>query len=244
MAGAALAKDGYIYLYKDTRTSAPTSAPTIAPTALSLVSPVTTDPPGKRPWTSISMSDDGLNVVAVDKGGLIYTSADGGSTWVSNPATGNQTWTGVASSGNGQGLVAVTADGAIYTSTDAGLSWTSQPNVPASQNWTSVTCTGDGQTMVATADNGLVYTSTDGGVTWSSTTSPSGNRAWSSVDSSSSGTIQIAAEKVERRCSRVWMDESCMVWRHVGSGRLGSTVAWIWGQTGGSSSRGGGMLLT
>ena len=130
-----------------------------------------------RVWRSVASSADGNRLVAVvgdysvtagvsaGTSGQIYTSSDGGSTWV--PRESDRYWWSVASSGDGSKLVAVDygygTGGYIYTSTDYGVSWTPR----ASQaGWTTVVSSVDGMRLAALEKSGTLSTSVDGGVNW------------------------------------------------------------------------------
>lgn len=77
-------------------------------------------------WSSVACSADGGKIVASVYHGLIYTSTNSGTSWITNnvPTTN---WNCVASSADGTKLVAVfgnsTTGGGIYTSTNFGVTW-------------------------------------------------------------------------------------------------------------------------
>jgi photosystem II stability/assembly factor-like uncharacterized protein len=130
-------------------------------------------------------------LVAVEFGGLIYTSADAGLTWTPRDASRN--WYSVASSSDGTKLVAVVQGGLIYTSTDSGATWFARNT---SRNWSSVASSSDGTRLVAAVDFGFIYTSTDSGVTWTARAADA-DRSWSGVASSSDGSKLAAVEYID-----------------------------------------------
>ena len=79
-----------------------------------------------KSWTAIASSADGFRLVAstatrpdVADGGSLYTSADGGVTWLLNSegtVGGRKAWTAVASSDDGRHLAGAATDDAIFLS--------------------------------------------------------------------------------------------------------------------------------
>jgi hypothetical protein len=144
-----------------------------------------------RVWQSVASSADGNYLVAVVKGGLIYTSTDAGANWNARAGTGN--WQSVASSADGNKLVAVDYGGLIYTSIDAGMSWTTCVTTVCAtpRNWQSVASSADGSKLVAAVYGGQIYTSIDSGVTW---VAQAASGQWYAVASSADGSKLIAAD--------------------------------------------------
>ncbi len=157
-------------------------------------------------WSSIACSADGRKLVAVIKGGPIYTSTDGGVTWMATSAPITN-WTAVACSADGIKIVAAAAvydgsqyasGGPIYVSGNSGASWTST-DAP-STNWAAVASSADGSQMVAvaggrvvfvtSAPDGPIYRSMDSGATWTAAGAPSVD--WTSVAASADGTTLAA----------------------------------------------------
>jgi len=68
-----------------------------------------------RNWYAVASSGDGSKLVAVVRGGQIYTSTDSGVTWT--PRDSNRMWQSVASSDNGSKLVAAVSSRQLYAST-------------------------------------------------------------------------------------------------------------------------------
>ena len=154
------------------------------------------NPPGGALWHAIAVSSDGTRIVAVERGGYIYTSADSGTTWIQRIAVGNRAWTAVASSSDGTKLVAVddlgtTSNGGyIYTSADSGVAWTQRTAVGA-RSWSGVASSSDGTRLAAADNGGYIYTSADSGATWTKRTG-AGEGLWNAIASSSNGTRLVA----------------------------------------------------
>jgi hypothetical protein len=133
---------------------------------------------------SICPSADGT-MLAATISGIIYTSTNSGTTWVSRVAGSV-----AGSSADGNKLVAFFPAGGIYTSTNAGVTWT-QTGAPTSAYWGRLASSADGCVLVAgIATNGPIYVSTNSGTFWTQTTAPSNN--WGSIALSADGS-QVAA---------------------------------------------------
>ena len=142
------------------------------------------------PWYYVASSADGSKLAGATSSGGIYTSADGGTTWVSNNIA-PKSWRGIASSANGNNLAATVNGGGIYFSIDSGGTW-QQAGAP-SQTWGRIACTPDGTKMVTQglgATGQRIYRSDNYGITWSQTASAS--RYWYSVATSTDG-LKLAA---------------------------------------------------
>ena len=143
-----------------------------------------------RSWHSMASSADGSKLVAVDTGGLIYTSTDSGVTWT--PHDSNRAWWSVASSADGSKLVAAVVGGQIYTSTDSGQTWTARDS---NRGWVAIASSADGVELVAAVSFGQLYTSNDSGATW---TARESTRRWQSVASSADaaklGVVEYTAQ--------------------------------------------------
>jgi photosystem II stability/assembly factor-like uncharacterized protein len=139
---------------------------------------------GVKDWQSIATSANGLKLVAVVYGGLIYTSTDGGVTWTERAASlGNKNWQCVASSADGVKLVAAANGDYIYTSSDSGVSWTQQLDSSTAQ-WSDISSSADGTLLAAVAENS-VYVSNNSGVNWNSQYISPEN--WKCITSSANG---------------------------------------------------------
>ncbi|NBU11450.1 MAG: hypothetical protein EBS84_20975, partial [Proteobacteria bacterium] len=145
-----------------------------------------------RGWCAIASSADGSKLVALDSGGLIYTSTDFGVTWTPQAGAGARAWNAVASSADGTKLVATANNGQIYTSTDSGTNWVAHET---NREWRCVASSADGSTLVAGVENGQLYTSTDSGQTW---TARESGRIWLGVACSADGTKMVAVAPYDR----------------------------------------------
>lgn len=111
-------------------------------------------------WESLASSADGLHLIAADYSGLgsVYTSADGGNTWVSNSVSAislGHSWSAVAMSADGKKMAAGDWDegpAALYTSTDSGLIWQSN-NAPLVA-WESLAMSADGNRITGVVGYG------------------------------------------------------------------------------------------
>lgn len=101
-------------------------------------------------WESIASSANGMKLVAAGQPqatnpAVIYTSADGGASWVSNSLPRLNNFVSVASSADGSRLAVVGGEylsGPIYISTNSGELWV-QTSAPIT-NWCSVASSADG----------------------------------------------------------------------------------------------------
>ncbi len=117
-------------------------------------------------WTSMDMSANGSNAVAVAYGGGIYLSTNGGVNWSVSSMAPSTNWFSVACSASGSNIVAAATGGRIYTTSNFGASWTPQTGAPAT-NWYAVVSSADGRKLAADGLGGVgLYTSGDFGVTW------------------------------------------------------------------------------
>ena len=122
---------------------------------------------GSKCWTSISSSSDGTKLAIVDDGcsdgGDIYTSSDGGETWIDrshNFDGGSITdlrWSSIASSYDGQHLAAVAIDtNYVYLSNDQGATWRMSGGVDGPISLSRVVSNSDGSNIA------VVTTTADG----------------------------------------------------------------------------------
>ena len=128
---------------------------------------------GSRSWHGVA-THDGVTVYAVEYGGVIYKSADGGATWAAL-SSGSRYWYGVATH-DGVTVYAVVYGGVIYKSADGGATWAALSS--GSRYWYGV-ATHDGVTLYAVVRGGVIYKSADGGATWAALSS--GSRYWYGV---------------------------------------------------------------
>ena len=159
-----------------TRADFPNTAPSFTiPTAAGGVLGATWVPrlnDANRDWEDIAISADGLKIVAIDRSGSIWTSADGGVAWTERTAAGQKDWKHVCSSADGTKLAAAALFGHISTSSDSGATWT-QRNASIQGNWSALACDSSGNRLFASDYNagGVGYTSTNQGATWTKRTS-------------------------------------------------------------------------
>lgn len=148
---------------------------------------------GRRNWSSIAISADGLSLAAtVGNGGYIYTSIDGGVTWTERSGAGSRYWYSITSSSDGARLSAAAGSGYIYTSTDGGVTWTERTGAGGIFARISTTSSADGLRLAAGIYGGYIYTSSDFGTSWTKRTN-AGLRNWYSIDSSADGSRIVAA---------------------------------------------------
>lgn len=124
---------------------------------------------------SITMSADGTKLAAAT-GSAIYTSSDGGTTWVerADGSTASAYYKVVVMSGDGQKLLASTEDndyssgpdGGIYQSVDGGVTWTQNASTEPLGLY-NIKLSSNGQIAIAQSYDGAVQLSADGGSTWS-----------------------------------------------------------------------------
>jgi hypothetical protein len=115
----------------------------------------------------LAASGDAGRLAATAYGGPIYTSTDGGTTWIAQNS-GNSDWSALAMSADGTHLVAAESGGQLHTSPDSGVTWTAQG---PSLLWETVGVSPDGADMIAdgwdsSSQQYNLYTSSDSGATW------------------------------------------------------------------------------
>jgi hypothetical protein len=149
---------------------------------------------GNRTWTALAVSDDGQRLAAAAYDGFVYTSSDGGVSWVERGSAGRRQWQSVSLSGDGTKLVAVPYDGYLQVSSDGGETWAERTGAGKGEGWTIASST-DGVRLVAATfadfnwqngNGGFVYTSQDGGETWTRRDA-AGEGYWRGVASSGDG---------------------------------------------------------
>jgi photosystem II stability/assembly factor-like uncharacterized protein len=149
----------------------------------------TTSVPVSSALSSVASSLDGKKIAVGGIGTYIYTSTDGGTTWVARTTSGSRNWFAITSSADGTKLAAADGNqGYIYTSTDSGATWTARTG-PGGRSWTAIASSADGTKLIAGAFGAALYTSSDSGVTWIARgAGASGSWFWQSVTSSADGT--------------------------------------------------------
>jgi len=152
---------------------------------------------GSKNWGSITSSADGMKLAATvgnhdnegNHGGAdddyIYTSSDGGATWVAQTNSGQRHWSSITSSADGTKLAATTwnwdsSGSYLYTSVDSGLTWTEQ-SAAGGRHWQSIISSPDGTKLAASlwdGDGGGVVTGVyaSGVWTWTLNDTGGGNR--------------------------------------------------------------------
>lgn len=118
--------------------------------------------PAATPWTNITMSTDLTNRLAVcSSTGLIYTSPDGGVTWVARTAglPAGTPWINITMSADGTKLAVCSNTGFIYTSFDSGVTWRLQTNgLPSGATWKTIRYNSDATKLIVVSTNGIVCT--------------------------------------------------------------------------------------
>ena len=127
-------------------------------------------------WASVVSSGDGNKLVAVgahysdvSDSGVIYLSANAGTTWTLAYSLNGNTFHSVTSSSDGKHLAAM-ADSGIFTSTNFGATWQLQPGSPHSAFLVggAVASSADGTRLYTGIDtvSKAIYVSTNSGVSW------------------------------------------------------------------------------
>ncbi len=163
-----------------------------------------TQPAGDNPknWMTVSISADGMTMLAADFMGRLYLSKDKGNTWLEKQPDGDSDllWSSVSVSGDGSTLLAGIQQGRLYLSTDNGDTWTeTQPAGNVNAKWISLATSTNGATILAGTDDSTLYLSVNQGGFWSEV-QPGGDYdyQWRSVSVSGDGTRLLAAAKNKR----------------------------------------------
>ncbi|MBP6884397.1 MAG: peptidoglycan-binding protein [Candidatus Pacebacteria bacterium] len=98
-----------------------------------------------RNWTSISLSSDGMRVLALDQTTNAYISTDGGVTFTSHPIP---IGSGVSGTSSADGMTLAVGNNAISISTDGGITW-SLESIPGVHSWLSISSSADGTKFIA-----------------------------------------------------------------------------------------------
>ena len=181
-------------------------------------------------WQAVASSSDGTKLVAAETTNKdIWTSSDGGTTWVdqtSGTSANGGIWFSVASSADGTKLAAVEQQsGDIWISKDSGATWVNKTKgtSAAGRAWSTIAMSDDGSKLVAVemgpvenATGGDIWTSADGGKTWNDQTTSTGSNAsanglaWTPVASSADGSKLVAAEATN---GDIWTSsDSGLIW--------------------------------
>ncbi len=117
-------------------------------------------------WGPIVASPNGVHLVTAANNGHIYTSSDGGASFVERLQSLNRVWVGFAMSADGQTINAISKNvDYIYRSTDGGATWDANTTMPSNE-WLAIASSEDGQKVVVTSVYDYIRTSSNGGVTW------------------------------------------------------------------------------
>ncbi|MDD5165675.1 MAG: hypothetical protein PHG25_04060 [Candidatus Pacebacteria bacterium] len=148
--------------------------------------------PQYHSFVSVTLSADGIKMVAVDRAywygnNYIWFSTDSGQTWAPADGTNSTTdtrakrWQKVLSSADGTKIFALDGDdtngatGGIWLSTDFGHTWT-KTSAPTGISWYYLTMTSDAQYLAAgNYTDAQIWTSDDYGVTWVPHADPNGD---------------------------------------------------------------------
>jgi photosystem II stability/assembly factor-like uncharacterized protein len=164
--------------------------------AVLLAAPVHWRPRSVGTWCSfngVAFADahTGFAVGNGYSGGLIFKTADGGKTWISQPSPPSETLTAVGFADASVGI-AVGSTGTILRTTDGGQTWLFLKNAGTNRMLSGVAFADkDTGAIVGFSDNngtirGLIWRTTNAGGTWTEQQGPSGRRlyavAFASVD--------------------------------------------------------------
>lgn len=145
---------------------------------------VTNAPTDGQFWSSVASSADGNKLAAAMTVGGVLTSANAGTTWVSNNVPPVSS---LASSADGNELYAAGPLG-LAASTNAGASWAVLPGALFITN--RIACSTNGLILFGLGRTNI-YSSFNGGSTWSTNTAARTN--WSAIALSATGLRGVAA---------------------------------------------------
>lgn len=165
----------FIYPGTGELTATPSSAPWMSAEPGRWVEPI----PEFTAWSSVKVSADGKRIAAVRYGSLagVFTSEDGGVTWVERMGAGSRSWGLLAMDETGMRIAVAIGSGStgfIYTSADGGVTWETR-TAAGNRAWRTLDMSGDGSSIVAGdySSGSSIYTSEDGGATWVTRTNAS-----------------------------------------------------------------------
>lgn len=152
------------------------------------------------PWTKGICSGTGTYMVAErTSDGVLYRSANGGSSWATIDPTGGDTFSvsDMATSEDGQYMVVVgtnstTAANSCYISTDYGATWTVHNPSPTAVSFTSCDISDDGE-VIGVSAVGDFYMTFNGGTRWEQQYPPATNDHWNHIGISGDGKVGIIA---------------------------------------------------
>ena len=170
-----------------------------------------------RMWTCLAISSDGLKLIGGTTYDYLYTSSDGGVSWLQRAEARN--WVSVASSSSGTILVAAASGSFIYISSDSGETWLTQFTNAPIHNWNAVTMTANGTKMFAAEAGSGIYFSSDSGVNWGVANSLT-TVAWNCIASSFDGRYLVASAGANGLYSST-------TGAFVARGSGGMTISWV-----------------
>ena len=150
-------------------------------------------------WYALASDSSGTKLVVAAFGvygaeGWVYTSTDGGATWmVRYPIATSQYWRAAASDADGSNLIVAAWAGRLYTSSNGGVSWVErQPAGATDERWQTVASDADGSNLIAGTSAGRLWVSSNGGSTWAETR-PAGNVPgdWRGASADSDGSVLL-----------------------------------------------------
>lgn len=144
--------------------------------------------PSSGYWVSVGSDASGLKLAAAQQDGYIYTSPNGGVSWIQRATV--QSWICISSDASGSHLFAGVAYGYSFVSSDGGAHWNELSSGPYSAN--AIAASSSGQYVVASDSSplgGYLYLSNNYGLNW---TYWDYNSIWAGVASDATGNYLIA----------------------------------------------------
>lgn len=135
-------------------------------------------------WKAIACSGDGMKAVAGSSYEL-YTTENGGDTWLKRSGPRSQFWSALAYSKNGNVILGATLNGGLWISSDSGKSWISRLASPG-RNWKAVAASADGRVLAAAGVDTKIWISSNAGDSWVEQSS-SASTQWNSLAMSADG---------------------------------------------------------
>lgn len=139
-------------------------------------------------FSYLSASSDGTRITAAQWGGEIFTSSNGGNTWVNQHQA--KQWWGFTSSASGEVVVGITEKMTFWVSQDFGATWVAPFESSPGGSFTKSAISADGQKILVGDSVGHLYLSTDRGINW---TTKGEVANWYAVAMSSNGNRLFAA---------------------------------------------------
>ena len=145
-----------------------------------------------QPWVALTSSADGNKLAAAvqseftpSTNGTIYTSTNGGATWMENNVPYQVVYTSLSCSADGSELLAANSGG-LLISTNAGSSWMVLTNAPSISE---IACSTNGRILFGLGNN-QIYSSANAGASWITNDAPLTN--WAAIAVSANGTRAVA----------------------------------------------------